>query len=155
MDRTSSDRLAIRELIEFYSDAVTRRDWKAAGAVFAEDAIWTIGAPTNVELRGRAAIAKGVAEMVEAFEVFVQMTHSIVVELDGNRATARTIVNGFGRLRDRSAGTFTLGTYHDTLMRSGEEWLFVSRRFEPIFVETATPAGTAFGPHAATSGDAQ
>ena len=149
MDRASSDRLAIRELIELYSDAVTRRDWNTAGAVFAEDAVWTIGAPTNVELRGRAAIAKGVADMVGAFEVFVQMTHSIVVELHGDRATARTIVNGFGRLRDRSRGTFTLGTYHDVLTRNGDGWLFQSRRFEPIFIDTAVPLGTAFGPHAA------
>ena len=149
MDRASSDRLAIRELIELYSDAVTRRDWSTAGAVFADDAVWTIGTPTNVELRGRAAIVKGVADMVETFEVFVQMTHSIVVTLDCDRATARTIVNGFGRLRDRSAGTFTLGTYHDVLTRDGDGWLFQSRRFEPIFIDAAAPPGTAFGPHAA------
>ncbi|HLG86589.1 MAG TPA: nuclear transport factor 2 family protein [Alphaproteobacteria bacterium] len=149
MDRASSDRLAVRELIELYSDAVTRRDWSTAGAAFAEGAVWTIGGPTNVALRGRAAITKGIADMVEAFEVFVQMTHSIVVELDGDRATARTIVNGFGRLRDRSAGTFTLGTYHDALIRSGKGWLFLSRRFEPIFIDTAAPPGTAFGPRSA------
>jgi ketosteroid isomerase-like protein len=146
MDSAVSDRLAIRELIELYSDAVTRRDWNTAGAVFAEDAVWTITAPTNVELRGRAAITRGVAEMVENFEIFVQMTHSIVVELDRDRATARTIVNGFGRLRDHSGGTSTLGVYHDALIRAGDGWLFLSRRFEPIYIDTAAPRGTAFGP---------
>jgi ketosteroid isomerase-like protein len=148
MDSAIVDRLAIRELIELYSDAVTRRDWATVGAVFAEDAVWVIAPPTDIELRGRAAIAKGVAGMVEAFEVFIQMTHSIVIELDGDRATARTIVNGFGRLRGGSGGAFALGTYIDELVRAGGGWLFRSRRFEPLFIDNAAPAGTAYGPGA-------
>lgn len=146
MDRSVSDRLAIREVIELYSDAVTRRDWETTGALFAEDAVWSIAPPTDVELHGRAAIAEGVAEMVEAFEVFVQMTHSIVIELNGDRASARTILNGFGRLRDGSRGAFALGTYIDALIRTGDRWLFQSRRFEPLFIDNTAPAGTAYGP---------
>jgi ketosteroid isomerase-like protein len=149
MDRAIGDRLAIRELIELYSDAVTRRDWETVGAVFAEDAIWSIAPPTDIALKGRAAIATGVGEMVEAFEVFVQMTHSIVIELDGDRAAARTIVNGFGRLRDGSRGAFALGTYIDRLVRAGDGWLFQSRRFEPLFIDNTAPAGTAYGPGSA------
>ena len=146
MDRAIADRLAIREVIELYSDATTRRDWETVGAVFAEDAVWSIAPPTDIELTGRAAIANGVAEMVEAFEVFVQMTHSIVIALDGDRASARTIVNGFGRLRGGSRGAFALGTYIDTLVRTGDGWLFQSRRFEPLFIDNAAPSGTAYGP---------
>jgi ketosteroid isomerase-like protein len=146
MDRAIADRLAIREVIELYSDAVTRRDWETTGSVFAEDAVWSIAPPTDIELKGRAAVAKGVAAMIETFEVFVQMTHSIVIALDGDRATARTIVNGFGRLRDGSRGAFALGTYIDTLVRSGDGWLFQSRHFEPLFIDNAAPVGTAYGP---------
>lgn len=149
MNDTIGDRLAIREAIELYSDAVTRRDWAMTGALFAEDAVWSIAPPTDIVLHGRPAIAKGVAEMVEAFEVFVQMTHSIVIALDGDRASARTIVNGFGRLRDGSRGAFALGAYIDTLVRSGDGWLFQSRHFEPLFIDNAAPAGTAYGPGAA------
>jgi ketosteroid isomerase-like protein len=148
MDRAVADRLAIREIIELYSDAVTRRDWDMAGALFAEDAVWSIAPPTDIVLTGRAGIAMGVAETVEAFEIFVQMTHSIVIELDGDRASARTIVNGFGRLRDGSRGAFALGTYFDTLIRSGDGWLFQSRHFEPLFIDDAAPAGTAYAPKA-------
>jgi len=146
IDSTIGDRLAIREVIELYSDATTRRDWETVGAVFAEDAVWSIAPPTDIVLHGRPAIAKGVAEMVEAFEVFVQMTHSIVIEMNGDRASARTIVNGFGRLRDGSRGAFALGTYIDTLVRSGDGWLFQSRHFEPLFIDNTAPAGTAYGP---------
>jgi len=146
MERTLGDRLAIRELIELYSDAVTRRDWDATGAVFAPDAIWTIGEPTNIALEGRAAIVAGLRRMVEPFDVFVQMTHSIVIELDGDRAAARTIVNGFGRARDRSAGVFALGTYTDALERADAGWLFTSRRFDAIYVDNSVPPGSAFAP---------
>jgi ketosteroid isomerase-like protein len=150
MDHAILDRLAIREVIELYSDAVTRRDWETTGALFAEDAVWSIAPPTDVELVGRPAIAEGVAQMVESFEVFVQMTHSIVIALDGDRASARTIVNGFGRSRDGSRGAFALGTYTDTLLRSGGGWLFQSRRFAPLFIDNASPAGTAYDPRGVT-----
>ena len=150
MDRAVADRLAIREVIELYSDATTRRDWETVGAVFAEDAVLSIAPPTDIVLHGRVAIAKGVAEMVEAFEVFVQMTHSIVIKLDGDRASTRTIVNGFGRLRDGARGAFALGTYIDTLVRAGDGWLFQSRNFEPLFIDNAAPAGTAYGPWSRT-----
>jgi ketosteroid isomerase-like protein len=146
MQSAIADRLAIREVIELYSDAVTRRDWETVGAVFAGDAIWIIAPPTDMTLRGRPAIAKGVAEMVETFEVFVQMTHSIVIELNGDRAGARTIVNGFGRLRSGSSGAFALGIYVDELVRTGGGWLFQSRRFDHLFIDNAAPAGTAYGP---------
>jgi len=147
-DSTIGDRLAIRELIELYTDAVTRRDWDATGAVFADDAAWSIGPPTNVALEGRRAIVAGLKGMVEPFDVFVQMTHSIVVELDGDRATARTIVHGFGRARDRSTGVFALGAYSDELVRDGDGWLFKSRRFDPLYIDNAVPQGTAYGPFA-------
>ena len=148
MGGTIIDRLAIRELIELYSDAVTRRDWRTTGSVFVEDAVCSIAPPTDIVLHGRTAIATGVAEMIEAFEAFVQMTHSIVIELDGDRAAARTIVNGFGRLRDGSRGAFALGTYIDVLVRAGDGWLFQRRHFEPLFIDNAAPAGTAYGPNA-------
>ena len=148
MDGAIADRLAIRELIELYSDAVTRRDWNTTGSVFAEDAVWSIAPPTDIVLHGRTAIAKGGAEMGEALEVFVQMTHSIVIELDGDRAAARTIVNGFGRLRDVSRGAFALGTYIDVLVRAGDGWVVQRRHFEPLFIDNAAPAGTADGPKA-------
>ena len=147
MDPKTGDRLAIRELIELYSDAVTRRDWATVGALFAEDAIWVIAPPTDVTLRGRSAIVDGVRAMVDAFEVFVQMTHSIVIALDGDCATARTIVNGYGRSRDRTSGAFALGTYTDVILRNGDGWLFQSRRFDSLFVDNASPSGQAFGDH--------
>jgi len=149
MDNALADRLAIRELIELYSDAVTRRDWNATGSVFTHDAVWTIGPPTNIVLHGRAAIAEGIRGMVAPFDVFVQMTHSIVIDLKGDNAAARTIVNGFGHARDGSSGVFALGTYTDALVRDGDQWLFENRRFDSIYIDNTVPTGKAFGPFAA------
>jgi ketosteroid isomerase-like protein len=143
-----ADRFAVREVIELYTDAVTRRDWNAVGGLFAGDAVWAIGAPTNIELGGRAAIVEGLERLVAPFDVFVQMTHSIVIDLDGDRAGARTIVHGFGRARDRSRGAFALGVYTDTLFRDGRRWLFESRRFDPVYIDDSVPPGEAYGPFA-------
>jgi hypothetical protein len=59
-------RLAIRELLESYADAVTRRDAEAWGATWAEDAEWSL--PDYPEIgttHGREAI---VAMWVEAMK---------------------------------------------------------------------------------------
>ena len=52
-DGPAEDQIAIRALIDSYSDAVFRRDAQAWGATWAEDAVWNLA---GTEVRGRDAI---------------------------------------------------------------------------------------------------
>ena len=41
-----ADHLAIRSLLDRYTDGVNRRDWAAVERVFATDGVWDCGGPT-------------------------------------------------------------------------------------------------------------
>jgi len=141
-----SDRLAIREVIDRYSDAVTRRAWPDVGATFHPAGIWTAGAPLNLELRTRDGIQAGFSAGVGALEFLVQMTHSVVIELQGDRALARTVINEVARNATQRTGLYLLGIYHDTLSRQDGRWGFERRHFEPLYLDTTWIEGTAFPP---------
>jgi len=56
MDLQASDRYAIRELLDRFSDAVNHRDWRAVMALFAKDIVWERLPPTPWKLEGPDAI---------------------------------------------------------------------------------------------------
>ena len=138
-----SDRIAIRDVIDRYSDAVTRRDWPSVGATFHDDAVWSVGGAFNLEYRSRETIEAGLRAAVSTFEFLVQMTHSVVIELDGSQARARTLVNEMGRNAAQKTGLFLLGFYEDALSRREGRWAFDSRRFEPLYADMAWLGGMA------------
>ncbi len=127
----AEDRLAIRELIDAYADAVNLCDAKLWGALWTEDAAWSMpDYPEIGEVRGRAAI---VAMWVEAMKhypgiIFVATPGSI--EVSGDSATMRSYTSevydqGGVTKRDR-------GRYEDTLVKQDGAWRFQHRLFRNI-----------------------
>lgn len=134
------DRLAIRELLDTYADAVTRCDADAWGATWAEDAEWSL--PDYPEIgttSGRAAI---VAMWVGAMEHYPGIMFEAwpgSIEIDGDRATMRSYTaevydQGEQVLRDR-------GQYDDICVKVGGEWKFKSRTFRNIHRQSGPKAG--------------
>jgi uncharacterized protein (TIGR02246 family) len=138
--RETQDRLAIRELADRYTLSVTRRDWDAMAACFHEDAAWITS--VGHDFRGRAAIKAGISETVGAMEFLVQMQHAITIdELTETSATARSILNEFGRAPGGQMGVFVLGIYTDKVTRIDGRWGFAERFFQAHYLDTAAPAG--------------
>ncbi|HUB84778.1 MAG TPA: nuclear transport factor 2 family protein [Rhizomicrobium sp.] len=127
----TQDRLAIRDTIERYSDALNARDFAALAALFAPDAVWRVDAPFNLELAG-AAIAPGIQGMIVNLAMFVQLTHSVVIDVAGDSATGRTTIHEMGKAADGSSSFDTFGFYHDRLVRAESRWRFAARRFQPL-----------------------
>ncbi|MBB4858399.1 uncharacterized protein (TIGR02246 family) [Novosphingobium chloroacetimidivorans] len=130
------DRLAIRELLEAYADAVTRNDADALGATFAEDADWAL--PDYPEIgttRGKAAI---VAMWVEAMKHYPGIMFEAwpgSIEVQGDHATMRSYTSevydqGKMTVRDR-------GVYEDTCVKQDGRWLFKSRTFRKLHRQQA------------------
>jgi len=125
------DRLAIRELIETYADAVCRHDAEDWGATWAEDGVWSLpDYPEMGEVHGREAIVQTWKAAMEHYPgiVFVATPGSIVVE--GDRATVRSYTSetydqGGVTKRDR-------GRYDDICVKRHGQWLFLSRTFKNI-----------------------
>lgn len=139
-----ADRLAIRELVERYTDALNVRDFEAMAALFTPDAIWSVGAPYNLRFEGEA-IATSIAGMITDYPFFLQLTHSIVIDLDGDAASARTTVREVAKPADPASGLNAFGIYHDALTRSPAGWRFAARRFQPLYLDIAPLPGTVVG----------
>jgi hypothetical protein len=147
MSNDIADRLAVTDLIHRYSDGITRRDFATVGTLFAPNAVWEAGAPFTMRLEGPAIIAT-LSEVLAPFEGLMQMAVNSVIELKGDRATARTIIYEMGNLAPGAVSAFgpfkQYGLYEDVMERIGGRWLFVSRFFHTLYREDAPHTGGMF-----------
>ena len=122
------DRLAIRELLEIYADAVNRCDPEAWGAIWAEDAEWSLpDYPEIGTIKGRDAIVAMWVEAMKAYPGIIFQAWPGSIEVDGDTATMRSYTsevydqNGM-TMRDR-------GFYEDVCAKRDGRWYFSARTF--------------------------
>lgn len=132
-----ADRLAIREIIERYSSALTRYSWEEMASTFHVDAVWMVAPPFNLEFTTRQDIQDGIRSLVSGFDFLVQMTHSMVIDLDGDRASAITVITETGRNSADKSAVYMHGTYHDEIARIDGRWQFTKRVFQPIYLDSS------------------
>jgi ketosteroid isomerase-like protein len=131
--RALEDEAEIHRLAARFSDAVNTRDVAAFAGLWASGgAIWTIGPPLASQAEGREAIVAMLDRLNQIERYFMQMTHSGVVTLAGDRATARFIIREHGR----GDGTYydNLGIYNDELIREADGWRFAKRSYTYRFL---------------------
>jgi hypothetical protein len=125
------DRLAIRELLETYADAVTRRDAGDWGETWAPDAEWSL--PDYPEIgttKGREAIVAMWIEAMRAYPGIMFEAWPGSIEVDGDRATMRSYTS---EVYDQDGVTMRdRGVYEDTCIRIEGRWYFASRSFRNI-----------------------
>ncbi|SFS09522.1 nuclear transport factor 2 family protein [Sphingomonas jatrophae] len=125
------DRLAIRELIDAYADAVVRNDADAWGATWAEDASWALpDYPEWGEKQGRDAIVATWKDAMSHYPGIVFVANPGSIEVDGDTARVRSYTSevydqGGATKRDR-------GVYEDVCIKIDGRWLFKSRSFRNI-----------------------
>jgi uncharacterized protein (TIGR02246 family) len=124
----SEDRLAIRELLETYADAVTQNDPAAWGATWAEDGEWSL--PDYPELgttRGREAIVAMWIEAMKAYPGIMFEAWPGSIAVDGDRAVMRSYTS---EIYDQDGLTKRdRGVYDDVCVKRNGMWLFHSRTF--------------------------
>ena len=136
------DELSIRNLVARYSDAVNQRDLVAFRQLWTSDAVWEIGAPLQASAHGVDEIVALLRRLLQAEKYFMQMTHSGVIEVNGDRATARFVE----RERGRGESTYydSLAVYEDVLVREAEGWRFAKRYYQYRFLDQSPFGGEAF-----------
>jgi uncharacterized protein (TIGR02246 family) len=122
------DRLAIRELIDSYGDAVMRRDAEAWIANWADDAVWAI---RGREIKGKPDIKAAWLTAMANYKRVGFFGAPGSMKVDGDRATLQVHTLEFlvpvdGEPRRQ------LGFYEDQLVRSGGRWLYARRTFTPF-----------------------
>lgn len=137
------DQLAIRSLIDRYCDATLRHDWPALAPLFAPDAVWNVEGPMSITLTGREAVAGGLAQMVGSLPWLVQLPGAVVIDVQGDRARARTTLHEVGRTPDGQP-MYSHGVYFDELVKEAGVWRFAKRAFRFRYAGLDAVQGQAF-----------
>jgi ketosteroid isomerase-like protein len=123
-----SDEFAIQQTLNTYSYSATTGDLEAMVATYAPDGVW--------EVPGIGALCTGHAEILAAsqgiagsIEYIVQMNSPALIEVDGDTATAQSIIRECGKYAGRDTCLEVLGLYDDKLVRTAEGWRFAKRTF--------------------------
>lgn len=153
--RAVEDELAIRALAARFSDCANERDLEGFADLWSARGVWEIGEPLAARAEGVDAIVAMLRRLLDARTGFVQLTHSGVVRLAGDRATARS-VEGEHAATEGDAER-NLAVCSDVLAREADgRWRFLRRSCEYRRVGGGAPAGatlpTASARPAAASG---
>ena len=128
------DRLLIRDLIDEYSNVCTQKAWDRLPQLFVQECVWRTEGTHARAFRGHAEIVEAIKAVVEGYPLVFQMPHAPRIQLDGDRATATTLMHEFGRL-DADKGSIAYGTYSDRLVRTAAGWKFEERLFQAVHRE--------------------
>jgi SnoaL-like domain len=139
-----ADHLAVRDLLDRYSDAINERDWVTLEQLFTAGGIWdlsTVDEGSSQIFEGNRQVAEGIGGLVEGTQRVLQMNHAPVIQIEGPRATARSTMHEVSWMRDGS-GAALFGTYHDDIVREADgEWRFAKRKFLMKYFEATQPTG--------------
>ena len=127
------DRLAIRELLEAYADAVCQADAAAWGVLWAEDGTWEMpDYPQFGTISGREQIVNTWKAAMAQFPgvLFVATPGAILVS--GNEATVRSYTSEVYDEKSSGRTKRDRGLYDDVLVKRQGKWLFKRRRFKKL-----------------------
>jgi ketosteroid isomerase-like protein len=138
-----SDRGDIVELVARFADAVNRLDLDQFEGLWTPEATWIIDPPSDFRISGtRADIAAGFDQGMRAnWSSFSQYVLGTVVDVAGDRATARSYLSEIGIPRAGDGGYANHGTYLDDLERTDEGWRFRQRHYRYLYVDSAALPG--------------
>lgn len=125
------DEIAIQQLINKYTEGASRADYEQVASVYAPDGVWHLPA-FQMSFEGREAIKKGMADFLVAMDYLIQINAPAWIEVTGDTATARSTIREGAKFKGKDEAVEVLGFYNDELIRTPEGWLFKSRSFNMI-----------------------
>ncbi|MEP2990827.1 MAG: nuclear transport factor 2 family protein [Parasphingorhabdus sp.] len=121
------DRLAIRELHDSYCDAVLRRDPDDWGALWTEDAVWSL---MGTEVVGRENIVNLWNGAMSAFDAVSFLGISGSLEVNGDTASGRYQTHEV--LVEKGVTRMAGGRYDDEFRKVDGQWLYSKRVFNVV-----------------------
>ena len=126
------DRQDIADVLLRYATGIDRRDWPLFHTAFTDDCELDYG-----EIGTWSGVDDVIAFMVQAHAMAGHTMHRMsnqVIEVSGDRAVARTYVDGLIMAADNGSGVNAVGFYDDGLVRTADGWRIARRRFTPVRV---------------------
>ncbi len=123
-----SDEVAIQQTLNAYSFHASVGDLQAMVATYLPDGVWDIPG-VGARFEGHEAILAGAGAVTGGIEYMVQVNAPALIEVDGDTATARSVIRECGKYTGRQTSLEVLGIYTDKLVRTPEGWRFALRTF--------------------------
>jgi uncharacterized protein (TIGR02246 family) len=129
------DRIAIRELLETFADALTREDAELLSTCWVEDSVWVTPQGRH---EGKADIVKKWADYTEAYRrgtgVVYRATfyQPATILVEGDSATGITYFSVITFTDQGSAPNVFAGSYFEIYSKVQGQWLFRSREYHSI-----------------------
>jgi hypothetical protein len=123
-----SDEIAIQQIINTYTDGASCRDWDQVLSTFAPGGTWEIPS-MKACYEDPVVIRQVMAAFVGRMAYFVQINSPAVISVQGDEATARSMIRECGKFADRDEALEILGRYEDELIRTDKGWRFKRRAF--------------------------
>ncbi len=136
-----SDRIQINDLLIRYTTAIDTKDYKLLDSCFTPDA--DVDYTTSGGTKGKyPEVRKWLEKALAPFPMTVHFISNSAVELDGDRASGKTLViNPMGFPNDDgSLHIFTVGAYYiDKLVRTDDGWRIADRFEQQVYLEGSLP----------------
>jgi hypothetical protein len=129
------DRIAIQQLLNRYSVGSSRRNFDDVVSTYEPEGVWEI-ASWGQSFEGHAAIREGLFSLTAPTEYVVQQNSPAVITVDGDAASATSVICENGKQANNDGAFQALGYYVDELVRTAEGWRFKRRRFELVSMRT-------------------
>jgi hypothetical protein len=139
--RQFMDEASIRNTIARFADAATRSDYAMSRSIWAEDGEFIIGVAPHGQHSIGAENNVALLRKLRAWrDFFIQFAHPGVIEVDGDEANTRTFVHEAARGPGETYYRNHCVAF-DRLQRSSDNWVFKSRSFQYLWLDTGPYAG--------------
>ncbi|MGB8365810.1 MAG: nuclear transport factor 2 family protein [Rhizomicrobium sp.] len=123
------DEFSIQQTLNCYSEGASRADWDQVVSTFMPDSVWEIPS-LSAKFEGHKAIRDGLVAFTAPMDYIVQLNTPAIMKVDGDTATARSVIRECGKYSGRDEALEVLGFYADRLVRTPDGWKFTRRTFE-------------------------
>ena len=123
------DEFSIQQSLNCYSEGASRADWDEVLSTFVPDGVWEIPV-FGAKFEGHNAIRDGLIHFSAPMDYIVQLNAPAIVKVDGDTATARSVIRECGKYSGRDEALEVLGFYADKLVNTPDGWKFTLRVFE-------------------------
>lgn len=122
------DRLDIQDTISRYHEGGSTTDWDQVMATFLPDGIWEVPA-LRIRSEGHEAIRETMTALMAPMEYLVQINAPAIITVDGDSATARSLIRECAKFRSQAGIIDVVGQFNDELQRTPTGWKFAHRTF--------------------------
>jgi SnoaL-like protein len=137
-----SDLAEIRDVLVRYGWAIDTKDWALLDTCFTADATVDYSSNPGGKAGPYAQIRTWLEKMMSAFPVTQHLMSNIDITLDGDRATARTMVTNPQGAATRDGPLhffFVGGRYDDELVRTPDGWKIKNRVETTLWFQGSLP----------------